>query len=381
MPMNLRKKGKESHVTETKRKSKPKLLELDIVRAVAILAVVLIHSTSDATVELPPGSGSQAMYLALNKLANFAVPVFILISGLVLFYRYQDDFGGKQALQFYLRRVKQVLYPYLVWSAFYYLYNQWIFYRDSLHWNTGEFLDLLPWADASYHLYFMVIIVQFYLLFPLLMWMCRAFRWFRSGLIWIGLLIQAGFYAYHNWVEPFGHMPSLCINYFSMFTLGGWIGLHYEAFSGWIRKHFVWVLPLTVVLGFGFMGLFQMEVRLNVVLAHPWYQVLFFAYAAFAAMSLIRLGQLLLERAKAASRVLMALGAASFGIYLAHPAVLTYYKTHVLPQSGSMSAYHAYILGAFALSLTIPWIATFLYGQAMRPFRRRKPKPSPGGSA
>ncbi|WP_245719633.1 acyltransferase [Paenibacillus tianmuensis] len=368
-------------MTETKRISKPKLLELDIVRAIAILAVVLIHSTADPTVELPPGSGPHAVYLTLNKLSSFAVPVFILISGLVLFYRYQDDFGGKQALQFYLKRVKQVLYPYLVWSLFYYLYNQWIFVGQNLHWKTREFLGLLKWGEASYHLYFMIIIIQFYLLFPLLMWLCRTFPCFRSGLIWIGLFIQTGFYAYHIWVKPIGHMPALAINYFSMFTLGGWIGLHYEAFAAWIRKHFVWVLPLTAVLGFGFMGLSQMEVRLKVDLAHPWNHVLYYAYAAFAAMSFIRLGQLLLERAKAAARVLMTLGAASFGIYLAHPALMTYYKMHVLPFSSAMSAYHAYIFEVFALCLTIPWIATFLYGQAMRSFRRKKPKLSPGGSA
>lgn len=346
--------------------SKPKLLELDLVRAVAILAVVAIHATSEATVELPFGSRAQLIYLAINKLCNFAVPVFILVSGLVLFYRYDNDWGGKQALQFYMRRVKQVLFPYLLWSFFYYLYNQWVFDRANLHLDWAEFGALLPWADASYHLYFMVIIVQFYLLFPLLMWACRTFSWFRSGLIWIGLFIHAAFYSYNHWVEPIDHMTSLCVDYFSMFALGGWMGLHYETFAGWLRRNTAWVVPLTFLLGIGFAGLYIMEGRMPFPVEGTWYQVLFFGYAAFASFSLIRFGQILLGRAKLAAQIGMALGAGSFGVYLMHPAVLTYWRVHMVNHSGAMLMYHLYTLGSFLVSLAMPWAAVFLYGKAVR---------------
>nr|WP_245247260.1 MULTISPECIES: acyltransferase [unclassified Paenibacillus] len=356
------------------------MLELDVVRAVAILAVLIIHSTSDATVELPIGSGSQAMYLALNKLSNFAVPVFIIMSGIVLFYKYQGGgFGGSQVVQFYVKRVKHVLFPYVLWSLFYYLYNQWIFDRANLHMDWSSFAGLLPWAEASYHLYFMVIIVQFYLLFPLMMWLCR-FTWFRRSLIWIGLVIQGAFYSYNHWVEPISHMPSLCVNYFSMFTLGGWFGLHYETFAAWLKKHFVWVLPATILIGCSFLGLFLLESRMSIFLDGAWYHVLFFVYAAFAGMSLIRLGQLLLHFAMPAARALMALGAASFGIYLIHPAVLTYYRTHVPNDGGAIHEYHLYTFTALALSLVVPWVLAYVYGRAARILRRPKAKQSPKGA-
>src|SRR5438105_649855 len=68
---------------------KPKIVEIDIIRAIAILAVVVIHGTSNA-VMLPLGTVSQAVFFAVNRLSHFTVPVFIWVSGLVLFYSYYD---------------------------------------------------------------------------------------------------------------------------------------------------------------------------------------------------------------------------------------------------------------------------------------------------
>ncbi|CAG7646658.1 hypothetical protein PAESOLCIP111_05214 [Paenibacillus solanacearum] len=356
-------------------KSKPRLLELEIVRAVAIVAVVAIHATSEATVQLPFGSGPQLLYLTINKLCNFAVPVFIMVSGLVLFYRYDGDWSGRQAGRFYSRRIRQVLFPYVFWSFFYYLYDQWMFERDRLHIDWAEFAELLPWADASYHLYFMIIIVQFYLLFPLLMWLCHsAGRLGREGLPWLGLLVQALAYGYNHWLEPIPNMASLCINYFSVFALGAWIGLHYEAFSRWADRSFRWLLPLTVLLGCSFAGLFLLEDRAPFLLEGSLYTVLFFVYAALACMTFIRAGAIILKRAPGLSNRLLWLGAVSFGIYLVHPAVLTYWRVHVPADPHDIGAYHANTAASFAVSLLLPWALSALYGQAVRLLRQRRRK-------
>jgi peptidoglycan/LPS O-acetylase OafA/YrhL len=356
---------------------KAKLIELDLVRAFAILAVLVIHGTSEATVELPIGSDSQALYLAVNKFSNFAVPLFIFLSGLVLFYRYIDDWSGKQAVNFYLKRVKQILFPYLLWSVFYYLYNQWIYDPVNLHWDWSEFLDLLPWADASYHLYFMVIIVQFYLIFPLLVWLCRAWKGFMSSLIVIGIVVQAIFYSYDRWVEPLDHTASLCVTYFSLFTLGGYIGVHYQAFTIWIQKHIRWVLPLSVVLGLSYMSMFLLEQSSNLRFSGIWFMLIFNLYPMFAAMSFIWIGRKLLKHSPLISKALLSLGAVSFGIYLMHPAVLTYWRTHVYNATGGIMQYHAYTIAAFLLSIFVPWLLVSSYGylrKLLLPSRKIQPQ-------
>ncbi|NHN31576.1 acyltransferase [Paenibacillus agricola] len=359
---------------------KPKLLELDIVRGIAILAVLVIHGTSEATVEIPIGSISQAFYLGLNKLGNFAVPLFILMSGLVLFYRYIDDWSGKQAVNFYLKRVKQILFPYLLWSLFYYVYNQWMYDRENLHWDWQEFLDMLPWADASYHLYFMVIIVQFYLVFPLLIWICRAWKGFRNGLFVFGIAVQVAAYSYERWVEPFDHSASLCVTYFSLFTLGGFIGMHYDACIAFIQKHIAWILPVTVLLGASFMSLFLLEQSQGIIFVNLWYAVIFNLYPMFAALSFIWLGRKLLKHAAKLAQALISLGAASFGIYLMHPALLSYWRQNVPHDTGSMMDYHLYTMGAFLVSLFLPWLLVSLYGMIVRKLKppRRTIQPQRG---
>jgi peptidoglycan/LPS O-acetylase OafA/YrhL len=341
--------------------AKTKLLELDIVRAIAILAVLTIHGTSEATVDLQSGSLAQSLYLAVNKLSNFAVPVFIFLSGVVLFYRYSGDWSARQALVFYRKRIQQIVIPYLIWSLFYYLYNQWLYDRANLHFHWNEFLDLLPWADASYHLYFIIIIVQFYLLFPLLMSLCASFGWFRRWFWLLGILVQAVFVAIHHWGSPIEHFSSLCVDYFSLFTLGGFIGLYYEDFIAWINRRYFFVLPAAVLCGVIFMMCFQLEERELLHVSTLWYHLLFTLYAMLAGMCFIWIGRWLLRHAPKVSKAFLALGAASFGIYLVHPAVLSYWHIRYLPEQ--IYSYHVYTLAGFLLVLFVPWLLVYIYGK------------------
>lgn len=96
---------------------KKNIVELNVVKAVAILAVLLIHVSADPRIHVPWGSASAPFYMVANQLSMFAVPVFIMINGLVLFYRYHDDWNFPQAIQFYKKRLKFIVIPYLVWSA------------------------------------------------------------------------------------------------------------------------------------------------------------------------------------------------------------------------------------------------------------------------
>ena len=146
-------------MTTMRKNTLKRLLFLDFLRDIAILGVILIHTTS-ITLE---NSGFDVtripLTLFLNIAARFAVPLFFLISGFALEYRYP---GVILLQRYYKRRVARILVPYLIWSTLYFFYSYGatgsliVFFRD------------IVLGDASFHFYFIPTIILFYALFPLL---------------------------------------------------------------------------------------------------------------------------------------------------------------------------------------------------------------------
>ncbi|MCZ8521088.1 MULTISPECIES: acyltransferase [Paenibacillus] len=366
------------------KKNRPKIAELDIVRAFAILAVVLIHATADATARtgesplaLGEGSLTQMVFVAVNRMSLFAVPLFLFISGVVLFYRYYDSWNLKQAAGFYRKRIVSSIIPYVLWSFIYYVFNQWLFTRTVvIEWVP--FLKMLRWADVGYHLYFMIIIIQFYLLFPLMMTAVKSSAVLRQLMVPIGFGIQAGFYACNHSVAPLAHRPSLAVTYIGVFMLGGFLGIHYGAFMQWMRRGALAVLPASVLGGAALGALYLNDRYGSGGFGHTWFEVTQNLYAMLLGMALIWVGAVLTPKAPGLHRFLLALGSASFGIYLAHPALLSLYRYGMAP-TGSMLSYDLYMLLGFLWPLLGSWFLAWAYGRVNKGLRGRKPSSVPPG--
>ncbi len=140
-----------------------RLRELDFIRVVSMFAVIMIHVSSGFVLAESRAAvfGMNAAFL-LNQLSRFAVPMFVMLSGIVL---NMQKYGGCKA--FITKRLKSVVIPYILWSLFYFAANRG--FSPAAMFSGGFMRELargLLTGGFASHLYFIVVIVQLYILFP-----------------------------------------------------------------------------------------------------------------------------------------------------------------------------------------------------------------------
>jgi peptidoglycan/LPS O-acetylase OafA/YrhL len=174
------------------------LRQFDLFRAVACICVVAQHS-----VLWPVTPGSVAGW-GLVMVLHFTRNAFFFLSAFVACYSQGTRPRSRRALWY--RRLTQILVPYLVWTAIYFTYTM-ITGPDPLSRAVG-----VLWTDVwhgYYQLYFIVVLVQFYVLLPGLLWLVRFTR------------------SHHGWVLGFSAVLQLAMvtvsHYFSWRT--GTLGL------------------------------------------------------------------------------------------------------------------------------------------------------------
>jgi peptidoglycan/LPS O-acetylase OafA/YrhL len=159
---------------------KPTRLEsLDLFRGVAILAVVGIHVSGHALKIKGMQDWMILCLEVLNRSLQFAVPSFLFMTALVFTFQYQNKPLSKplELKTFYSRRLRTVLQPYVLWTLFYGVFSA---ATSSLTlYNLLEWKRWWTWlwtGKAYYHLYFMILVIQFYVIFPLLLPLFRPPR-------------------------------------------------------------------------------------------------------------------------------------------------------------------------------------------------------------
>ncbi|MCH3950840.1 MAG: acyltransferase [Acidaminococcus sp.] len=220
----------------------------DNLRGISMLGVIAIH-VGDLIME--SGTPYNFLYLLCEVLSRYSVPTFFFISGYGLFYRYGLT-EPLPYLPFVKKRIKSIGIPYFVMSMFYLYYYSLISYTPGW-WYPKHVLFTLFFGLANYHIYFLVILMWFYLLFPL--WRKLMGLMERVGLklsltvlFVLQLLLYKGsahFWAYPEWVVEHHWIYDLLqyrLNYFVffylfIFMLGGVIARHYEGFLALIREH------------------------------------------------------------------------------------------------------------------------------------------------
>jgi peptidoglycan/LPS O-acetylase OafA/YrhL len=340
---------------------KPFLPELNLARALAIMAVIMVHATSSVTVDLDKQSSLYPVYNFLNIFFRVGTPTFIFLSSFVLFYSYADrDLSSKLLAKFYRNRVLYIFTPYFLFSIIYFALVL-IFYHNISQINVADtllsFLQKLATGKVYAHLYFVFVNLQFYIMFPAILWLFKTRPKLLVHAVWLGFAVQWLFFYLNHY---FWHVPykgSWAFTYFSYYCLGAYIGVYYQSVLDALRgfgKYLLWGAWLAA-------GAFHVYVyHMYRIYGKAWntqiFELAWNAHTILTALVIFHAVFALYRRIPTLLRKTLGhLGAHSFGIYLLHPLILAVYRKVALPQGGEAWIYHLMVALGWAAALLISW--------------------------
>lgn len=335
---------------------KEKIPSLDIFRCLGILAVISIHVTSEPIMHLPVYTQGYFLYYAVNRGSSFAVPAFLFLSGFVLFYNYEGSWSKETCKSFFYKRLSFTVIPYILWSFFYYVGVQLIM-DNNIFTQMDVFLVQLVTGKNYAHLYYVVIMIQFYLLFPLFMVLIERFSFLRRKLLLFALVFQGAFFLLNRWYFHIQATGSLAFTYILFYLLGAYLGLNYTACKKWLTKRaIIWAMAW---LGLGILYLAKgwWDIQ-HPGFGQPWMAyanfVLYYTYVAVSCVGLFLLSHFLQHRGGKYLSLPTRWGQASFLIYLAHPAVLLLWRHYIVTRDTLLGYFFTTVLGGIA-ALLLSW--------------------------
>lgn len=296
---------------------------LDLVRALTICSVIAVHSTW-----FTANGGTSVAAGAVSSILHFTRESFMALSGFVLTYsvwKKPIKWGG-----FWAKRYRLVFFPYVVWSFLYLIFFHPVTSLSSFLQTFG--FDLLT-GQAWFHMYYLLITMQFYLLMPLfyrLMQKAEKHPWIVLGgaFVFEVLLMSYDQYGVRGAAHGLNAYTTIEVWTYTLYlVLGGVAAVHWEAIRDWLQSHRALVFGLSALTAGGMLAAYFIQLAIS----HDqmWaYSVLQPAMVPWSVMSIVLLATLGIgyENRRAIRptywQSIKVIADLSFGIYLFHPMLL-----------------------------------------------------------
>ncbi|SMF11118.1 Membrane-bound acyltransferase YfiQ, involved in biofilm formation [Priestia filamentosa] len=198
--------------------------EIFIIRAIACLSVVFLHSVNFGIEGYREVISSFEIfaYSALAMIFYFGTPTFVFISELLLAHSYKDRIPDN----FIIKRVKLILVPYIIMG---FLYSFMDIYNGGIELSLNTFLieSSKNVFLGDFHGYFVLIIFQFYFLHLFIRKIINKFS--SKKVLLISLLINVAYLSFFKFVQPID----------TPFFQYVWTRLYWIPFPGWIFYFFL----------------------------------------------------------------------------------------------------------------------------------------------
>lgn len=283
-----------------------------MLKGVGILGVVVLHCFGRSASKFEKLSPTWDLLEFFNVILNVCVPVFLALSALMYA---RSEARNPQGWRGVPRRLGSLVYPYVVFSLLYTLANK------ALNHGKIDWYKTLVWGKAEFHLYFLIILIQFALFFPVWVWVAQQVKRFRY-IVFLSVLIQAAIMLAQNKLKFLPYPGSSDLWYVIQLLVSVWLGLNWKD-----RQQVLWqplhkaFFGLCVLLG-GIIYTYEQWLPFIKEPQHGnWSNYGMLAFQFGAAMLLFGLLGKWQPRSKF-GEAMVTLGSLSLGIYLIHPAIM-----------------------------------------------------------
>ncbi len=200
-----------------------------------------------------------------------------------------------------------MLAAYLVWCIVYYAaYIKLGYYSFDIRF----FIDRILLGDMSYHLYFVIIITQMYIIGPVFYKMLKGSDRKITILI-VAAIITALCAEYIR----FKYSDRLFLKYMFFYMLGIFVTLEYDKYISWINKNKFAISAGYVIIS----AVYAMVSYYD----HVTYIYVWFVFSIFSVFFVYYIGLLMKKSLSKLYSFIKLFGQSSYYIYLMHPLVLT----------------------------------------------------------
>jgi peptidoglycan/LPS O-acetylase OafA/YrhL len=229
-----------------------RLDHVDAMRPVKQAGVISTHSVlyfAPAAASL--GSGAALLLLHVSREG------FFFVSSCMLTYAYAG-LNRSQLGRFYWRRFLSVGIPYLCWSAIYFLYHLPTAHYASVAAALRGLANMM--ATGYYQLYFLLVIMQFYLVFPLVLMLLRRTRNHHVLVVAVAAVAQVALAICMHWnllpavMIEFGQQDALS---YLLYLVGGCaVAFHLDQVHTWVCGHARLIVTLTIAAAIAAEGIY-----------------------------------------------------------------------------------------------------------------------------
>ncbi|MFC5648816.1 acyltransferase [Paenibacillus solisilvae] len=329
-------------------KKKERIEEVTLLRAFAFLAITLQHCIAEYIYRADILQPDAIMLAMLFDFTRFGTPTFVFLSGLLLFY---NNNSGKLAYWPFVRNKLTAIYlPFLCWTVIYWIAVQLISFGqlgNPADWPR-TLLHQLFQPTNGYHLWFILMIFQYYLLFPLFAFAVNKVRRklqempggasFRSVFLIVavlgalyGILMWLSSYRMPDWAAEWGgfwadvlsYRTYYFVFYFFYFLLGAVCAFGLQRWRRFVENGFIGFgfafIALYIWQGHEFLNYSTEQMNLNFA---GYLRPLTFVLIVFQLLVLYGIVLVVQKKGGAARKVMHFIGTYSFGGFLAHAFVL-----------------------------------------------------------